>query len=76
MPVFRIKEATNLLWGQPGNVAPVGGGGRIETINDASGRLAGDGVALARLAQKLAQSPSRPITAVTRQQQLISRRET
>ena len=34
----------------------MGGGGRIETINDASGRLAVDGVALARLAQELAES--------------------
>ena len=57
MPVFRIKEAANLLGVSPDTLRRWADGGRIETINDASGRLAVDGVALARLAQDLAQSP-------------------
>jgi excisionase family DNA binding protein len=57
MPVFRIKEAANLLGVSPDTLRRWAEGGRIETINDASGRLAVDGVALARLAQELAQSP-------------------
>jgi molybdopterin-binding protein len=58
MPVFRIKEAANLLGVSPDTLRRWAEGGRIETINDASGRLAVDGVALARLAQELAQSPN------------------
>jgi molybdopterin-binding protein len=57
MPVFRIKEAANLLGVSADTLRRWAEGGRIETINDASGRLAVDGVALARLAQELAQSP-------------------
>jgi molybdopterin-binding protein len=57
MPVFRIKEAANLLGVSPDTLRRWADGGRIETINDASGRLAVDGAALARLAQELAQSP-------------------
>jgi molybdopterin-binding protein len=59
MPVFRIKEAANLLGVSPDTLRRWAEGGRIETINDASGRRAVDGVALARLAQELGQSPDR-----------------
>jgi molybdate transport system substrate-binding protein len=45
MPVFRIKEAANLLGVSPDTLRRWAEGGRIETINDASGRLAVDGVA-------------------------------
>lgn len=57
MPVFRIKEAANLLGVSPDTLRRWAEGGRIETVNDASGRLAVDGVAPARLAQELAQTP-------------------
>ena len=40
--------------GQHRHVPPLDGGDRVETTTDASGRLAVDGVALARLAQDLA----------------------
>ena len=56
MPTFRIKEAANLLGVSDDTLRRWADAGRIETITDASGRLAVDGVALARLAQELAQS--------------------
>ncbi|HEY2689222.1 MAG TPA: MerR family DNA-binding transcriptional regulator, partial [Streptosporangiaceae bacterium] len=37
MPVFRIKEAANLLGVSPDTLRRWAEGGRIETINDASG---------------------------------------
>jgi molybdopterin-binding protein len=57
MPTFRIKEAASLLGVSADTLRRWADGGRIETIIDASGRAAVDGVALARLAQELAQSP-------------------
>jgi molybdopterin-binding protein len=56
MPMFRIKEAASLLGVSTDTLRRWADGGRIETIADASGRLAVDGVALARLAQELAES--------------------
>ena len=56
MPVFRIKEAASLLGVSTDTLRRWADGGRIETITDASGRVAVDGVALARLAQELAES--------------------
>ena len=56
MPVFRIKEAADLVGVSDDTLRRWADGGRIETTTDASGRLAVDGVELARLAQKLAES--------------------
>ena len=56
MPVFRIKQAARLLGVSTDTLRRWADGGRIETITDASGRRAVDGVALATLAQELADS--------------------
>ena len=56
MPTYRIKEAAGLLGVSADTLRRWADGGRIKTITDASGRLAVDGVALARLAQDLAES--------------------
>jgi molybdopterin-binding protein len=55
MPTFRIKEAAGLLGVSDDTLRRWADGGRIETTTDASGRRAVDGVALARLAQELAE---------------------
>jgi molybdopterin-binding protein len=54
MPIFRIKEAANLLGVSTDTLRRWADGGRIGTTTDAAGRLAVDGVELARLAQDLA----------------------
>ena len=54
MPVFRIKEAASLLGVSTDTLRRWADGGRIETTTDAAGRLAVEGVELARLAQSLA----------------------
>jgi molybdopterin-binding protein len=56
MPTFRIKDAASLLGVSTDTVRRWADAGRIELITDASGRLAVDGVALATLAQDLAES--------------------
>ena len=56
MPTFRIKEAADLLGISTDTLRRWADGGRIETTTDSSGRLAVDGVALARFAQDLAES--------------------
>lgn len=56
MPTFRIKDAASLLGVSTDTVRRWADGGRIETTTDASGRLAVDGVELARVAQKLAEA--------------------
>jgi molybdopterin-binding protein len=57
MPTFRIKDAANLLGVSADTLRRWADGGRIETTTDASGRLAVEGVELARFAQELAESP-------------------
>jgi len=54
---FRIREASSLLGVSTDTLRRWAEDGRIETITDSSGRLAVDGVALARLAQQLAEPP-------------------
>ena len=54
MPTFRIREAASLLGVSPDTLRRWADGGRVETTTDSSGRLAVDGVALARLAEELA----------------------
>jgi molybdopterin-binding protein len=65
MPTFRIKQAASLLGVSTDTLRRWADGGRVETTTDASGRLAVDGAALARLAQDLAESaPHEPGTIV------------
>jgi molybdopterin-binding protein len=59
MPTFRIKEAASLLGVSTDTLRRWAEGGRIETITDATGRLAVDGAALARFAQELAETADR-----------------
>jgi molybdopterin-binding protein len=56
MPMFRIKEAASLLGVSADTLRRWADGGRIDTTTDTAGRVAVDGVALARLAQELAES--------------------
>jgi len=56
VPTFRIKQAAGLLGVSADTLRRWADAGRIETITDASGRLAVDGAALARFAQQLAVS--------------------
>jgi molybdopterin-binding protein len=56
MPTFRIKEAAGLLGVSTDTLRRWAEGGRIDTITDASGRLAVDGAELARFARDLAAS--------------------
>jgi molybdopterin-binding protein len=56
MPTFRIKEAASLLGVSDDTLRRWADAGRVETTTDAVGRLAVDGVALARLAQDLAEA--------------------
>ena len=53
MATFRIKEAASLLGVSTDTVRRWADAGRIATTTDASGRMAVDGTALARLAQEL-----------------------
>jgi molybdopterin-binding protein len=55
VPVFRIKEAADLIGVSDDTLRRWADGGRIETTTDASGRLAVDGAALARFACELAE---------------------
>ena len=64
MPTFRIKEAADLIGVSDDTLRRWADGGRIETTTDASGRLAVDGVALARFACELAESGDRADRAV------------
>jgi len=54
--MFRIREAAELLGVSDDTLRRWADGGRIETTTDSSGRLAVDGVALARFARELAES--------------------
>jgi molybdopterin-binding protein len=64
---FRIKEAAGLLGVSTDTVRRWADGGRIETTADPAGRLAVDGVVLARFAQELAETSDtgegRPVVA-------------
>jgi molybdopterin-binding protein len=59
VPVFRIKEAAGLIGVSDDTLRRWADGGRIETTTDDSGRLAVEGVALARFACELAESGDR-----------------
>jgi molybdopterin-binding protein len=61
MPTFRIKEAAALLGVSADTLRRWADGGRIETTTDASGRLAVEGVVLARFAQNLAEAANQGV---------------
>lgn len=70
MPVFRIREAADLLGVSYDTMLRWADGGRIDKTTDASGRLAVDGAALAEFARERAESAasanaadSAPVTA-------------
>lgn len=54
MPLFRVKEAADLLGVSADTVRRWAEGGRVRTTTDASGRLAIDGAVLARFAEEIA----------------------
>jgi molybdopterin-binding protein len=64
VPTFRIKEAADLIGVSDDTLRRWADGGRIETTTDTSGRLAVDGVALARFACELADAGDREGRAV------------
>jgi molybdopterin-binding protein len=64
MPTFRIKEAAKLLGVSADTLRRWADGGRIETTTDASGRLAVEGVVLARFAQDLAETANRGVGTI------------
>jgi molybdopterin-binding protein len=61
MPTFRIKEAAKLLGVSADTLRRWADGGRIETTTDGSGRLAVEGVVLARFAQDQAEAANRGV---------------
>jgi molybdopterin-binding protein len=61
VPTFRISEAASLLGVGPDTLRRWADGGRVETTTDASGRLAVDGAALAKLAEELADRADRAV---------------
>ena len=61
MVTFRIREASGLLGVSTDTLRRWADDGRITTITDGSGRLAVDGVALAQLAQELAEPPDHAV---------------
>lgn len=73
MPAFRIKEAAELLGVSPDTVRRWAEDGRIEQATDTSGRLAVDGVSLARFAQERAESAAHPGDGVVARQSLRNR---
>ena len=61
MATFRIREASGLLGVSADTLRRWADDGRIKTITDAAGRRAVDGVALAKLAQDLADPPDHAV---------------
>jgi molybdopterin-binding protein len=60
VPIFRIREAADLLGVSDDTVRRWADGGRVATITDHVGRKSIDGAVLARLAIELAASSERP----------------
>ena len=73
MSTFRIREAAALLGVSYDTMRRWAESGRIEQITDASGRLAVDGAALARLAQERAESAAYPDHGVVTAQSVRNR---
>ena len=66
MPVFRIRQAAELLGVSDDTLRRWADSGRLPTTTDASGRQAVDGQALAQLAEELA------ATTQTRQRRMVA----
>lgn len=60
MPIFRIREAAELLGVSDDTVRRWADGGRLETETDEAGKRVVDGAALAAFAQELAAESGRP----------------
>jgi molybdopterin-binding protein len=60
VPIFRIREAADLLGVSDDTVRRWADGGRLATISDQAGRKSIDGAVLARFAIELAASTDRP----------------
>ena len=60
MPVFRIREAADLLGVSDDTLRRWADGGRVATTTDGSGRLSIEGAVLAGFATELAASADRP----------------
>ena len=73
MPIFRIREAAELLGVSYDTMRRWAEAGRIEQITDESGRLAVDGAALARLAQERAEPGGYPDDGAVTTQSLRNR---
>jgi molybdopterin-binding protein len=73
VPTFRIKEAAELLGVSYDTVRRWAEEGRIEQTTDAAGRLAVDGVALARFAQERAETAAAPDDGAVAAQSLRNR---
>jgi molybdopterin-binding protein len=60
VPIFRIREAADLLGVSDDTVRRWADGGRVATVTDKAGRKSIDGAVLARFAIELAASAERP----------------
>jgi molybdopterin-binding protein len=73
MPTFRIKEAAALLGVSYDTMRRWAEAGRVEQVTDESGRLAVDGLALARFATERAESAALPDDGAVSAQSLRNR---
>jgi molybdopterin-binding protein len=67
MPMYRMREAAQLLGVSDDTVRRWADSGRLATVKDAAGRTAVDGEALARLAEELATTRDLPSAPVVRE---------
>jgi molybdopterin-binding protein len=73
VPVFRIREAAELLGVSYDTMLRWADGGRIDKTTDSAGRLAVDGAALARFARQRAQSAANAEAAPVAAQSIRNR---
>jgi len=73
VPVFRIREAAELLGVSYDTMLRWADGGRIDKTTDSTGRLAVDGAALARFARQRAQSTANAEAAPVAAQSIRNR---
>ncbi|HVN10473.1 MAG TPA: TOBE domain-containing protein [Kineosporiaceae bacterium] len=67
MPLYRVREAAQLLGVSDDTVRRWAESGRLDTVKDGSGRAAVEGGALARLAGELATTPDAASVPVVRE---------